>query len=348
MLLWIAIPVSLIAIVAIAAALFVRTAPFGRLPRGERLARIERSPNYRDGEFRNRRPVPMMTSRKGVVRTVAGSLLRSRRNVSPPEPVATVRTDLQTLDPQSDLLVWFGHSSLLLQRGGRRFLVDPVFCSASPVPFINRPFAGTDTYRPDDMPAIDFLLITHDHWDHLDCRTVVALRDRTAAVICPLGVGEHFERWGFAPERIVEMDWDECVRPEAGVAIYCLPAQHFSGRGPKRNKTLWASFLVECGGSRTYIAGDGGYAPHFAEIGRRFPNIDLAVMENGQYSPDWRYIHMMPEYMERAARETGARRILTVHHSKYALSTHPWDEPLRNEEHIAGVVPARIGEVVRL
>lgn len=341
---------SLVALAAAVAA-FMHSPAFGRLLRGERLARIKRSPNYRNGEFRNREAVPMMTSDKGMLRNMV-SMLRRNSDIRPDSPVDALRTDLHALDPARDAIVWFGHSSYMLRRDGIRFLIDPVFAKAAPVGFVNRPFAGTDIYRPDDVPDIDYLIITHDHWDHLDYATVKALRPRTHRVICPLGVGEHFERWGFPPEQVIEADWDESLRLRSDLTVHCLPAQHFSGRGLRRNRTLWASFLIETPRSKTYIAGDGGYGNHFAEIGRLHPDIDLAIMENGQYSSAWSRIHLMPELMAQAARDIGARRTVTVHHLKYALAQHAWDEPLRNEEQMRAegieVIPMQIGRVTEL
>ena len=127
-----------------------------------------------------------------------------------------------------ELMVWFGHSSYLLQLSGKRILVDPVFCIASPVSFINKPFKGTNIYTPEDMPDIDYLVITHDHWDHLDYRTVTRLRNRIRKIICPLGVGEHFEYWGFDKENMVELDWKETALLDEGFIIHALPARHFS------------------------------------------------------------------------------------------------------------------------
>lgn len=320
---------------ALAAALFVNRKSFGRLPRGERLERIRRSPNYRDGEFRNQVPTMLFTSDKNRFATMLGFLFRRQEGLRPDAPVPAVKTDLQALDPAEDLLVWFGHSSCLLQLGGRRILVDPVFRAAAPLGFLNRPFPGTDIYTPEQMPDIDYLLITHDHWDHLDYRTVCSLKERIGRVICPLGVGEHFESWGFAPERLIEMDWDETAVPEAGLEIHCLPARHFSGRGLRSNRTLWASYLLRTPNRQIYLGGDGGYGPHFARIGQQFPGIDLALLENGQYNTDWRNIHTLPEQLPRIAREVGARQIVTVHHSKYALARHRWDEPIGNARRLA-------------
>lgn len=338
--------------VAIVALVFLNRPAFGRLPRGERQQRIERSPNFREGRFRNRRPTLLLTAGRGRWSAWWNFLFGPKEPRLRPEggEVAVVRSDLKNLDPQEELLVWFGHSSYLLQTGGRRFLVDPVFCQASPVSFVNRPFAGTDLYAPEDMPPVDYLVITHDHWDHLDYETVVRLRDRIGRVICPLGVGEHFEYWGFDPARLVELDWDETATLEPGFRTVCLPTRHFSGRGLRSDRTLWASFLIDSPSRRIYIGGDGGYDDRFAEIGRRYPGITLAMLENGQYNDDWRYIHLMPEYLSRAARELGAERIVTVHHSKYALARHPWDEPLRNARRLAeqDSLPAVLPEMGRV
>lgn len=334
------------------AALAVRPS-FGRMPRGERLARIERSPNYRGGQFRNLQPTPALTSDKGFVRNLLAFAFRSKAGLRPESPVPVVRTDLRTLDSARDQLVWFGHSSYLLLLNGRRILVDPVFRSAAPFDFLNKAFPGTDCYRPEAMPDVDLLVITHDHWDHLDYRTVCELRERIGTVVCPLGVGEHFEYWGFDPERIVELDWDEEAVPMAGLEIVCLPARHFSGRDFRRNRTLWASYLLRTPSRQIYIGGDGGYGTHFARIGRQFPDIDLAILENGQYNADWRYIHTMPEQLPQVVADLGARRVLTVHHSKYALARHPWDEPLKSAAALARHAPPSvlqpvIGEVVAL
>ena len=249
----------------------------------------------------------------------------------PDHPVPAIKTNLKSLAKDADLMVWFGHSSYLLQLSGKRILVDPVFCMASPVSFINKPFKETDLYKPGDLPDIDYLIITHDHWDHLDYQTVRQLKNRVGKVACPLGVGEHFEYWGYGKKKLVELDWNEKATLGTGFTVYCLPARHFSGRGLTSNKTLWASFLIETPSAKVYAGGDSGYDTHFAEIGKEHPDIDLAILENGQYNEAWRYIHTMPLYLGRAAKELKARKIVTVHHSKYALARHPWDEPLKNE-----------------
>lgn len=340
-------------LIAATVALVLQHPAFGRLPQGERLRRIELSPNYRDGAFQNLHPTPRIVSRKGFVATMWEFLFRKNSRVEPSVPLPTVKTDLKKLPPEADALVWFGHSSYLLQVGGMRLLVDPVLTSRWPMSWMFRPFRGTDIYTPDDMPAVDVLVLTHDHWDHLDYHTLRALKDRIGKVVCGLGVGAHLERWGFDPARIVELDWNEQASLGEGFVMYCLPARHFSGRGLKSNRTLWASFLLNAPGRRIYLGGDSGYDTHFAQIGSRFAPIDLAVLENGQYNTDWRYIHTLPEQLVQVIGDLHPARVMTVHNSKYALSRHPWDEPLEaiylaaRRDSLPLLTP-RIGEVVWL
>lgn len=344
---------AIVAAMIAAICVFISQPRFGRTPQGERLERIKRSPNYRDGAFHNRHSAPLITSGKSRLRNLLEFAFRKTEGLRPDIPVPVIKTDLKNLSPDENILVWFGHSSYFIQTDGKRFLVDPVFRNASPVSFINKPFKGTEVYLPEDMPDIDYLVITHDHWDHLDYDTVKELKDRIGKVVCALGVGEHFEYWGFDKERIIEMDWEEDTVAEDNVRFYCLPARHFSGRGLSPNHTLWASFLLQTPGGKIYMGGDSGYDTHYAEIGSRFDGIDLAILENGQYNEDWRYIHLMPQYMGKAAKELKAGKVLTVHHSKYALSKHRWDEPLQNARNLAEkdslkVLMPEIGEIVKL
>lgn len=333
--------------------IFIHQPSFGRLPQGERWKRIQQSPQYRNGAFQNQHPTPLMTSEKGRWQTMWEFIFNKPAGLFPDRPIPAIKTSLRQLPTDTDWMVWFGHSSYLLQLSGKRILVDPVFCTASPVSFVNTPFEGTNIYQPADMPAIDFLVISHDHWDHLDYQTVKQLKGRIGKVICPLGVGEHFEYWGYEKEKIVELDWQESALLATGFKAHCLPARHFSGRGLTSNQTLWASFLIETPSLKIYIGGDSGYDTHFKEIGQKFPDIDLAILENGQYNEGWKYIHTLPVYLGQAAKDLKARHIITVHHSKYALAKHRWDEPLKNEIQAAqadslSLIVSQIGQVIRL
>lgn len=255
---------------------------------------------------------------------------------------------------RQDVLVWFGHSSYFIQLDGKHILVDPVFSdAASPVGFFNKAFKGTNSYAASDVPDIDYLIITHDHWDHLDYPTMLQLKSRVKKVICGLGVGAHFEYWGFDKHRIIEMDWNEDYSLDTGFTVFSLPARHFSGRGFSANQSLWGSFLLQSPTSKIYIGGDSGYDTHFADIGKRFGEIDLAILENGQYDEHWKYIHMMPKEVLQAAKDLRAKQLFPIHNSKYALANHDWDTPMRTitAGYTAGefkLITPKIGEVVRL
>lgn len=322
---------AIIIIIGFSSFLFLNQKSFGRQPKGERLKLIKDSKNYVNGQFVNQINTQMMTGEDNMFTTMIKFLFNGNEEVRPREKFLIQKSDIKSIPIDKDFIIWFGHSSYLIQINGKRILVDPVFYKASPVALFNKPFEGTDIFKAEDMPKIDFLIITHDHWDHLDYETVIKLKDKTSKVIVPLGVGEHFEYWNFPSEMMRELDWYENTSFD-GFKFYCLPARHFSGRGLKRNKTLWASFMIETSqGENIYIGGDSGYGPHFKEIGEKFPNISLAFLENGQYNENWSKIHTLPSQLGKAANEIGAEETITVHHSKFALSYHPWNEPLKNE-----------------
>ncbi len=260
-------------------------------------------------------------------------VLRAFRNrpksVRPPMPVQALAPDFQSLlSAPDDALIWFGHSSYLLRTSGRTFLVDPVFSRrASPMPGFVKAFPGTDIVKPADLPELDYLVITHDHYDHLDYDTIRQLKQKVKHWICSLGTGAHLEYWGVPAGRISELDWWESVQPEPGLNMTATPGRHFSGR-LKRAQTLWASFVLETPGRRYFIGGDSGFDAHFGEIGKRFGPFDLAILECGQYHEYWKHIHMMPEETALAAELLGAKALLPVHWGKFNLALHPWDESI--------------------
>ncbi len=310
--------------------LFLTQDRFGRLPAGERLAFIEHSPHYADGEFRNFEPLPPMKSEGGFVGALLKYVFSSQEGVRPPRFLPTVQTDLSILDRNTDRVIWLGHSSYFVQFAGRRILIDPVFSTyASPLAFVNREFEGSGIYSADDMPEIDCLLISHDHWDHLDYPSIMALRSKVRRVICGLGVGAYFEAWGYSGERIHEQDWNTALELEGDFAVHVLPARHYSGRGVIGNKTLWVSFALTSPARRIFFSGDSGYGRHFAEIGERFGGFDLAVLDCGQYDERWRYTHMMPEDAAMAAGDLRAEALLPAHAGRFAIAYHAWDEPFK-------------------
>jgi len=333
---------------------FMRQPSFGSAPTGRRLARILQSPNYRDGQFQNISNTPALTEGVSYYSVFRKFFFARKPMVKPPAPLPSVKIDLLHLNLDEQVLVWFGHSSYFLQVDGKRILVDPVFSgNASPVSFTTHAFPGSDRYDVEDLPPIDYLFISHDHWDHLDYKTILKLKHKTGLVITGLGVGAHFERWGYEPGKVIEKDWNETVDLGGGFTVHTAPGRHFSGRGFKRNGSLWLSFVLLTPRWRLFLGGDSGYDTHFKTIGERFGPFDLALLEDGQYDPSWKYIHMMPEEVIQAGEDLKAKAVIPVHWGKFALGNHAWDEPVKravSEAHkrkMPLVLP-RIGEKVNL
>lgn len=345
---------SILILLTVVTYFYMRQPKFGKAPSGARLEHIKKSPNYRDGKFQNIRFTPMLTKGYSMLGVMRDQLFKTFPRRRPEDSIPSVKTDLLQLPADSNLLVWFGHSSYFMQLNGKRFLIDPVFSgNAAPLPGAVRAFKGSDRYTADDLPPVDYLLISHDHYDHLDYETILALRPKIRSVICGLGVGAHFEYWGFDTGNITEMDWNETVQLDSNITLHTAAARHFSGRGFTRNNTLWLSFILQTPSQTIYLGGDSGYDTHFAEIGNRFDSIDWAILENGQYNKAWQAIHMLPPEVLQAAKDLKARRILPVHSSKFALAQHPWDEPLKaltrlNSGHPIPLFTPRIGEPVAL
>lgn len=333
---------------------FLNKPQFGSNAKGERRALIENSPNFRNGRFQNLSPTPALTEGATMLGVLREYAMPKNKGIVPPFLLPARKTNLHQLDPNDDALVWFGHSSYFMQIAGKKILVDPVLCGyASPVRFTTRSFKGSDIYCVEDIPDIDYLFITHDHYDHLDYNTVTALRSRVRKVITGLGVGAHFERWGYKKSQLIEKDWNQDVTLDDDLKVYAMPTRHFSGRKFSRNKTLWLSFVLASPDLRIYIGGDSGYDTHFKKIGDQFGPFDLAILENGQYDKSWKYIHMIPEDVVAAANDLHAKRLLPVHWSKFSLALHPWDDSIKRvlrqaKIHNIPVLHPMIGEVVCL
>jgi L-ascorbate metabolism protein UlaG (beta-lactamase superfamily) len=335
---------------------YIRLPQFGGTPDGARLERMKRSSHYKDGKFHNLSVTPELTEGTTMLGALYEFLFNKSSRVSPTDIIPSVKIDLHAIPVDSNVLVWFGHSSYLIQIDGKRILVDPIFSgNASPIPGTTSAFAGTDRYTVADLPEIDYLFISHDHYDHVDYTTLLELKSKVKTVVCGLGVGAHFERWGYDSAKVQEKDWYDEVKLDSGFVAYSTPARHFSGRSFSRNNTLWTSYVIQTPTLKIYIGGDSGYDSHFAEIGNRFGPFDLAIIENGQYNLRWKYIHTQPEQVLQAAHDLKARRLFPVHSSKFALASHAWDEPLTRvtELNSKSVNPLYmltpvIGEVVNL
>lgn len=308
----------------------------GKLPSGKHLERLKQSPNYKKNAFQNLSATPMMRDDISYWKMMR-EFIKKNKDTVPPRVLPSVKTDLSKLDSLTPVIVWFGHSSYFIRIENKNFLIDPVFSgNASPLSFMIKAFRGSNIYKAEDMPVIDYLILTHDHYDHLDFRTVRKLRSKVSKIYCSLGVSSHLRYWGFDSNKIIEMDWWETQQLEndlpagrQGILLTAAPARHFSGRGIKRGQTFWSSFILNTKDHNLYLGGDSGYDSHFKEIGHKHGPFDIAILEAGQYNTMWPLIHMMPEETVQAAVDLKAKSLLPVHWAKFTLALHDWNEPVK-------------------
>lgn len=334
--------ISIIGLIVLAVVLFLQHPLFGGKIDKKYKTKYASSKNFKDGVFENQSFTPAFADGVTYWDVLKEMLFTKTTDTRPLKPFSFQKTDLHTLDLEENILVWFGHSSYYFQYQGLRYLVDPVLTpNASPVFGSNLAFDGASIYGVEDIPSIDYLIITHDHYDHLDYTTIKNLQPKIQEIICPLGVSIHFDRWGYDLKKIHELDWEQEFILKNEDKIVALPARHFSGRTFQRNTTLWASFLLISPEFKMYIGGDSGYDNHFKLIGEQYGPLDLAILENGQYNKNWRNIHLMPEDFFQATLDLKAEAILPVHSSKFKLAAHPWYEPL---EKVTEILNAYIQE----
>jgi L-ascorbate metabolism protein UlaG (beta-lactamase superfamily) len=326
---------------------------FGKNPTGRRLERIRQSMNYKNSSFQNLLPTEVTLKDASILKMMR-DFINKPKSVVPPKAIPSVKTDLKNLKTDTPAIIWFGHSSYIIISEDLTILIDPVFDShASPVSLFGKPFPGTNTYSLDDLPKIDIVLLTHDHYDHLDYKTVKRLIGRTDYFYASLGIGSHLEHWGVKPEQIVEFDWWEKKEVKEGIEIIATPSRHFSGRGIRRGQTLWSSFILKINEYKIFAGGDSGYDGTFKNIGEEYGPFDLAILETGQYGKDWPYIHMKPEESVQAGLDLKAEAVLPVHWAKFTLALHAWNEPIVrvvNEARRKGlkITTPQIGEPVIL
>ncbi|MEQ1686657.1 MAG: MBL fold metallo-hydrolase [Burkholderiaceae bacterium] len=346
---------ALVVLLVAAAAWVLSTPPFGGQLDGERLARARANPQYRDGVFVNPLP-PASYTAADVWNLIRGQFFGDEMREPPSAiPVVAVAPDeLKAAPAPSGLRAfWIGHASVFIEIDGLRLLVDPIFSDyASPFEL------GPKRFHPPpialiELPSIDAVLITHDHYDHLDMRTVQHLAGRGTAFFVPLGIGAHLQAWGVPAAQIHDLEWwkEESLK---GVRIVSTPSRHYSGRGLNdKNATLWGSWSVIGPRHRLYVSGDTGYSDHFRAIGERFGPFDLSFIKVGAYGPGapWLDIHMSPEDAVRAHADVRARRLFPVHWGTFNLAFHAWDEPIKRTLAAARasqveVLTPRVGEIV--
>lgn len=292
----------------------------------------EGSPNYRDGVFINLESASVLNMDREQLRLIAWEFIGGRGASRPAAPIPLAAPNIFDAVPSQLAVSWFGHSTTLLEIDGYRVLTDPVWSDrCSPSDAVGPRRLHPPPIQLEALPAVDAVIISHDHYDHLDIDTVVGLaHTQRASFFVPLGVGAHLRAWGIPEHRIVELDWDQSARVD-DLTLICLPARHFSGRFANRNTTLWASWGLIGPSRRVYFGGDTGYTKSFAQIGADHGPFDLTLMPIGAYHTAWPDIHMNPEEAVRAhldVTNSGSGLLVPIHWGTFRLAPHPWAEPV--------------------
>lgn len=318
--------------------------------------RYASSPNFQNGKFKNQLPTDMSMSVRDMMKTLVEFIGRGEGR-TPKKKIHVLHPDPALIASPNGVtrLVWYGHSAFLLQMDGKNLLIDPMFGSTpAPYPWMGRSrFTDGLPIAIADLPHLDAILLSHDHYDHLDYGSILALKAKTKEFFVPLGVGKHLRAWGVETTRIHELDWWDEAEYD-GLKFAFTPARHFSGRGlTDRFSTLWGGWVIRGKNDNIYFSADSGYGPHFAEIGDKYGPFDFAMIECGQYNEKWAEIHMMPEESAQASVDVGAKAMMPIHWGSFVLAMHSWTDPIERvtkkaKELGMPVVTPRIGDVVTL
>lgn len=325
------ISIATILMLTVAIRLWINTAPqFGGKITDEKRKAWSKYPHYDGRKFVNTETTTIRNPNVSMFKTLK-TVLSEQKGKAPEDEINTLALDFSnSSNPVGINVIWFGHSTALIEINGIRLLTDPVFSKrTSPVKWAGtKQFNYSENYQASQLPIIDYVLISHDHFDHLDYHTIQSIDTKTGSFIVPLGVKPHLVRWGVDESKIIELNWWDELPLQNG-KISCTPARHFSGRkGKDQFYTLWCSYVIEINGRKVYFSGDSGYGAHFKEIGQKYGPFDLTLLECGQYNKFWPLIHMQPEETAQAQRDLGGRYLLPIHWGKFKLSLHTWTEPV--------------------
>ncbi|MFK7937059.1 MAG: MBL fold metallo-hydrolase [Saprospiraceae bacterium] len=330
---------------------------FGGKPTRELKARYAQSPNWQNGSFQNHSNTeltPQLTNIPGILYRQ----LTQTKDRAPKQPLPILPFDKNAFlaSSESGKFIWYGHSVILLRLAEQTILIDPMFGpDTTPIaPIANKRFSENTLAVIDDFPSIDLVLLTHDHYDHLDYASIQKLKKKVKKYIVALGVKRHLVSWGVAADLITEMDWWN-VQQVGDIKITFTPTRHFSGRGlTDRLMTLWGGWAFETSNEKIWFSGDGGYGEHFKEVGQRFGGFDFAFTECGQYNHDWHPVHLFPDESVQAALDAGVKKAMPVHWSGFNLSyQHTWTEPAdefvkaAQENNLEYALP-RLGELFQI
>jgi L-ascorbate metabolism protein UlaG (beta-lactamase superfamily) len=340
----------------IAVQLFIRLHPqFGAAPNAKELEKLSQSPQWNGKIFENQIETTMNIGFKDGSKLLKKQLF-DRKGRSPKTPIPIDPFDQQQWSKDdTPKFVWYGHSVLLLQLKGKNLLIDPMFGpdAAPNAPFKIKRFSDQTLDIIDQLPPLDAILITHDHYDHLDLASIRKLKNKSNQWFVALGVKRHLTKWGVNADAVQEFDWWDSTSIE-GIEITFTPSRHFSGRAiSDRTKSLWGGFSLITEDFKVYWSGDGGEGPHFKEVGERLGPFDWAFMENGQYNTLWHAIHMYPEEAVLAGIEAQAKVSTPVHWAGFPLALHHWKDPIERfvneaKEQNQIVSTPKIGQIVRM
>ena len=343
--------IYLLFIIAFFIIIFLNFSPvFGGSPDKDSSKLIQDSKNFIDGKFVNLKTT-YTNSRTSEKNASLMNWVFPPKDKNPLEPLPTIQFQRDNLIEGK--FAWLGHSTLLMNTDGIIIMTDPVFNRASPLPIFGKPFAFKNPIIIDDLPKVDVVVISHDHYDHLDSKAIKDLSQLVDRFFVPLGVKAHLERWGVNKNKISELDWHDSGDYK-NIKFTLTPAQHFSGRGlTDRSSTLWGSWIISSNKLKAYFSGDGGYSETFKELGDQYGPFDIAFLENGAYNADWSTVHMFPDEVVQANIDLKAQVLFPIHWSKFDLSIHPWDEPIIRVTHEAekrnvNIATPMIGEIFDL
>ena len=347
--------IALIGSIIIAASLFLFLSPqFGKTPNKEQKAEYAKLENHKNGKFNNQHLSPVGANFWKILK----ELTARAPNRNPKKNIETEELDIVNITHQNEnitQLIWFGHSTFLILIDGKKILIDPMFGNTpSPISLFGaKRYSKNLPIDIEELPFIDAVILSHDHYDHLDYSTIKRLKGKVGQYFTPLGVDNHLIKWGVAKEKINSLNWWDSITI-SGINLICTPARHFSGRGLfDRSTTLWCSWVIQGNKNNIFFSGDSGYDTHFKEIGKKYGPFDISLMECGQYNENWKLLHMTPEESIQASIDLQSKQTLPIHWGAFTLAFHNWTDPIErvlikaNELNIPISTP-KIGAIVTI